>query len=186
LKEIIMKLGKASLAIRTVAVAMTLILGASAASAEVIWGDSSEPKKATAITGLMVGGTAYRVDFVLDWHAFEVYGPFPGTLTFNTSNEAEEARGAINAALNDAGATSIGEDGVETNFGLGYNIGYESFIFVSIETIRTVRATYTDTWGSLSENTPAYNQDHKEWAMFSSSVPVESSSWGRIKALYDR
>jgi hypothetical protein len=181
-----MKLGKALSAVATVAVAMSLLLGASAVSAEVIWGDSSEPKKATAITDLMVGGTAYRVDFVLDWHAFEVYGPFPGILTFETRNEAEEARGAINAALNTAGATSIGEDGVEGNFGLGYNIGYETFIFATIESIHTVRATYTDTWGNLSENTPTYNADQKEWARFSLSVPVESSSWSRVKALYNR
>jgi hypothetical protein len=110
------------------AIVMILLLGAGMASAEVIFGDSSEPAK----------------------------------------------------------ATSIGEDGVDTNFGLGYNIGYESFVFINIESLSTVRATYTDTWGSLSENTPTYNGDHKEWAMFSLSVPVESSSWGSVKALYRR
>jgi hypothetical protein len=168
----------------TGAIVMILLLGASMASAEVIFGDSSEPNKATSITGQVVNGITYDVTFVLDWFAYEVYGPFPGAFTFNTSGDAEEARNAVNDALDAAGATSIGQDGVDTNFGLGYNIGYESFIFLSIESLKTVRASYTGTWGGLTENTPTYNGDHKEWAMFSTSVPIDSSSWGSVKALY--
>jgi hypothetical protein len=179
-----MKLRDVLSALATGVVTMTFLLGAGTASAEVIFGNPGEPTQATSITDLMVDGTAYRVDFVLDWYAFEVYGSFPGEFTFNTSNEAEVARDAVNATLDDAGATEIGEEGVDTNFGLGYNIGYESFIFINIESLSTVRATYTDTWGGLSENTPTYNGDHKEWAMFSVSVPVESNSWGSVKALY--
>jgi hypothetical protein len=107
-----------------------------------------------------------------------------GEFSFNTSNDAGDARDAVNAALNDAGATEIGEDGVDNNFGLGYNIGYESFMLGIIEALRTVRAQYTDTWGGGTENTPTYNADHKGWAVFSDPVPVESNSWGSVKALY--
>jgi hypothetical protein len=171
------------------AVAMTLLLGASTASAQtVIFGDSSAPTKATGISDLVVNGITYQVTFELEKFAYEIYGPFPGDFPyFNTRSEAEDAIDAVNAALQGDGATAIGEEGVQGNGSTAYAIGWESFLLGSIEGITNERALNTggSTWISGSGNTPTYNGDQKDYAVFTSgTTPVESSSWGIIKSLY--
>lgn len=59
-------------------VVVGLLLGANTASAEVRFGDQSEPNKATGILDLNVGGKLYDVTFNVDAIAAEIYGDYPG------------------------------------------------------------------------------------------------------------
>ena len=107
-------------------VAMSLLLGASAASAATVT-FGSLPGKAIGITELDVGGTLYDVLFDESATALSVYGAFPGTFPF-TPNEAFVAAEAVVAALNTAGALLVGEDTSEDDPLLNskFNIGYDS------------------------------------------------------------
>ena len=185
-----MKLSKKLSILAAGAVAISMLLGTSTASAEVIFGDPSHPNTATEITGLQVGGNTYNVLFKLQKFAFEIYGSFPGNFPiFNTYEEGEAALIAVSAALQAAGATAVGEDGLPDVEAQAYNIGYVSFILPlgEVESIRAWRAAAESgsTWTNSPEpNELTYNLDERAWADFSVGVPVEASSWSAIKSLY--
>ena len=96
--------------------AIGLLLGASAASAQtVIFGDSSNPAKATAIQDLNVGGMRYNVEFLYARDAQDVYGPLPGDYDFNTDSSARAAVEAVNDALNAEDALFVGSEDSPVN-----------------------------------------------------------------------
>jgi hypothetical protein len=151
--------------------ALGLLLGASTTQAAVIF-DPNDPNKATGITDLNVGGTLYDVAFNSQAFAFEIYGPFPGEFSiFDTSAEAESASDAVCAALNAAGALSVGETGLP---GVeGFNIGFESFILPlgNVESVNVARGFIEGTdWICEDINQLTYNFDERTWAEF---TPVD-------------
>ena len=154
-------------AISAGAIAMGLLLGASTTQAAVIF-DPNEPNKATEITDLNVGGTFYDVAFNSQAFAFEIYGPFPGDFPiFDTSAEAENASDAVCAALNAAGALSVGEPGLP---GVeAFNIGFESFILPvgNVESVNVARGFVEGAdWICEDINQLTYNFDERTWAEF--------------------
>jgi len=154
-------------AISAGAIAMGVLLGASTTQAAVIF-DPNEPGKVTEITDLNVGGTLYDVTFNSQAFAFEIYGPYPGDFPiFDTSAEAENASDAVCAALNGAGALSVGEAGLQ---GVeAFNIGFESFILPvgNVESINVARGLIEGTdWICEDINQLTYNLDERTWAEF--------------------
>ena len=125
-----------------------------------------EPKAATKITNLVVDETVYDVLFPQMVTAGGVYGDYPGTLTFDTPEEATAAQAAVMEALNNAEATSVGETTgpVSVYFAIGYKI-YE---ILQIESIDTWRAWYDteNNWFEDGFNTYTYNADEKSYASF--------------------
>ena len=87
--------------------------------------DQNDNTRAVEIRDLDINGTLYNVTFSnTNTTAAQVYGPFPGTFDFNTEDGAENAVIAVNAALNTAGALTVGvAGGTELNF---YRVGYKS------------------------------------------------------------
>jgi hypothetical protein len=167
-----------------------LLIGASVAGAATVeFGDLTAPTKATAISGLVVDGAEYRVDFILQSFAFEIYGPFPGNFAiFNSVATAEEAVDAINIALQAAGAASVGEDGLQDVDAQGYNVGYESFILNlgNVESVNVWRGANESgfDWLSGGQNSITYNLDERAWADFTFVTPVQVNTWGTIKSLF--
>ncbi len=82
-----------------VVVALMFLLGAGAAQAQVVFGDSQEPNKATGILNLDVPGFG-TFDVAFDQQAFasQIYDSFPGDLTplppFFTLADTETAANA--------------------------------------------------------------------------------------------
>jgi hypothetical protein len=168
-------------------VTMGLLLGLSAVqAADVKFDDPSDPKKATRILDLDIDGTFYNVAFNLDANANEIYGEFPGNFFFTTASDAGTARDAVNAALNEANAESIGEQGlaeVETIFFL---IGFESFPAVGVQLLNTARGAREDNgidWFDGGGQTVPYLED-RAWAEFTFAgdppdpVPIGGSVTG--------
>ena len=168
---------------------LCLGIGAGAAGAQVVeFNDTSFPNKATHIRALTVGGAVYDVEFLqLTIPAdTDLYGPWPGTFTFDNATDAEAAVVAVNAALNGSltPATSIGEPGGPGTTQV-YGIGYESFELGQTQQCRMWRGVYDPPWGNGASDATFYNTDGRPWAKFSSSlVPVDKTTWGAIKALY--
>jgi hypothetical protein len=186
-----MKLKKILSALPVCALAMSFLLGASTASAAtVIFGDPTAPNKATAISGLVVDGSEYFVSFIVSSFANEIYGPFAGDFPiFNTAIGAENAVFAVNAALQGAGATAIGEDGLPGVDAQGYNIGYESFILPigDVESIfvwRGANESGSEWTPGIEFNELSYNLDERAWADFTFVTPVQVNTWGVVKSFY--
>ena len=99
------------------AVAMSLLLGASATQAVVV----TDGPVATGITNLDVSGGLFNVDFVIGtWP--DIYGATP-SFDFSDTTSAGAAVAAVNDALNGAGVPLVGESSTE---GLPlFQIGYE-------------------------------------------------------------
>jgi len=153
----------------------SLFLANGPTSAQVVFGDPTNPTKATSINNLEVGGIHYDVIFQLSMFANEIYGDYPGTFNiFDTATEAEDAVDAVNVALNDADALSVGnidQPGIESPI---YNIGYESLILLQIESINVWRAGIEGVdWISLGQNTWTYNLDERTWAVFTITTAVD-------------
>ncbi|NOR75226.1 MAG: T9SS type A sorting domain-containing protein [Draconibacterium sp.] len=130
---------------------------------------------ATGINNLEVGGINYDVVFRVQKFAYEIYGPYPGTFDiFDIATEAEDAVDAVNIALNDANATSIGDidqPGIESPL---YNIGYGSVILVNVEFINVWRAGIEGVdWITLGNNQWTYNLDERSWAVFTITTAVD-------------
>jgi len=160
------------LAMMSSAIVLLLVPGSGAAF-EVQFSGSN----ATGILDLDVDGTAYDVTFQVEI-ADDIYGAPPGTWLFDEF-AAADAIDAVNAALNtEAAVTTVGSDNSPD-----YNIGYDyenSIVFVR-------QATYTSgDWGRDTGIIFHQRDEQKTYAVFgpAGSTPVESSTWGRIKALY--
>jgi len=153
----------------------------------VVFGDPTNPNMATGINNLEVGGIHYDVVFQLYMFANEIYGSFPGTFDiFDTAIEAENAVVAVNLALNNAGALSLGnldQPGVEAVI---YNIGYESFLLLQVESIHVWRGGIEGTdWINLFENQWAYNLDEKTYADFDITTSVDDDGVTDIPNVYN-
>jgi hypothetical protein len=116
---------KLTVILATFVVTMALLLGTSTARAATVNFDPDNPTQATGIENLDIGGTFYNVAFTANsTGAFKVYGPFPGTFDFDTSQTAADAANAVNNALNINGAQTVGAEGSE---GVPvYRIGFKS------------------------------------------------------------
>jgi hypothetical protein len=116
---------KPTVILATVVVTMGLLLGTSAAQAATVIFDPNDSTKATGIENLDIGDTFYNVAFTANsTGAFQVYGPFPGTFDFDTSQTAADAADAVNNALNINIAQTVGAEG---SAGVPfYRIGFKS------------------------------------------------------------
>jgi len=141
----------------------------------VVFGDPTMPTTATGINNLEVGGIHYDVVFLLFTEAVRVYGPWPGDFDiFDTATEAEDAVDAVNSALNDALATSVGnldQPGQESPI---YNIGYESLLILQLQSVDVWRGGIQGVdWVSLGQNSWLYNADPKTYADFNITTAVD-------------
>jgi hypothetical protein len=144
-----------------------LVTAGATHAANVVFGDSANPTKATGIQDLSVGRTLYDVTFNVSVTAATVYGSFPGKFTFTTSNAADAARDAINAALNAANALAVGEIGLESDI---FNIGFTSLNAGSLEKVQVARGVLeTGDWITLGLNIWLYNGDENTYAVFGSA-----------------
>ena len=120
-------------------VALALLLGAGAAQAvpTVQFGDMDDLTKATGVLNLDVPGFGLPFNVAFDQQAFasEIYGfPSPASLNdparlspFFTLESTSAAADAVNAALNAAGALTIGEVGSQQG-SPSHNIGWIAFV----------------------------------------------------------
>jgi hypothetical protein len=94
----------------------------------VVFGTGALEDKAIAITDLDINGTLYDVAFAEIAPAVLVYGVFPGTFTFPTTNgDAQDAVLAVVGALSTAGALTVGEDTqLDTSLNSTFNVAYQS------------------------------------------------------------
>ena len=160
------------LAVMISAVVLILVPGSGAAF-EVQFSGSN----ATGILDLDVGGTPYDVTFQSDT-ADNIYGTPPGTFLFDEF-AAADAIDAVNSALDtESAVTTVGSGNTSD-----YNIGYDfenAIVFVR-------QASYTSgDWTRLSGVIFHQKDEQNTYAVFepAGSTPVESATWGRIKALY--
>ena len=181
-----MKKNKISLASGMAALVFLLGPGAAQAVPFVQFDDSSDLTKATGILNLEVPGFALPFNVEFDQQAFanQIYGAFPGDetplLPFLNLTNTEDASLAVNIALNDAGALSIGEVGLS---GTGvYNIGFRAFNLDigDVESIAVVRSINGAVWASTGENFVTYNLDERDWAVF---TPVPEPGTGALLGL---
>ena len=109
-----------------VVVTVGLLLGTSAAQAAEVIFDPDNPTRATGITNLDIGGTAYNVAFISQTTAQLLYGDVPGVFDFSNSASASAAVDAVNVELNAEGANYVGSEGGEnTPFNEVFHVGYE-------------------------------------------------------------
>jgi hypothetical protein len=120
--------------------------------------------KATAIRNLVVDGVTYDVIF-RQANANELYGAYPGTFTFNTDGEATVAVSAINAALDTAGASRVGEAGAALDEPR-YKIGFNAFLAGPTENCRTKLGIEQIGWIQGPEESSLWNDDQTTWAEF--------------------
>ncbi len=161
-------------------VAMGLFLGASTAQATSV--DTDGPV-ATGITDLVVDGTTYNVTFVnTNWSA--IYGD-PPTFDFDGVDASAVAVDAVNAALNDASISLVGESSTEgaPAFMIGFG-SFESVIEGEIVFWQAgVYTTDSDAWiGDLANNPFAGSATDNQplmWANFTevSEIPVPAAVW---------
>jgi len=170
---------------------LTMWLSVGSAVAQDVDWHSNDATRATGIRNLVIDGQRYDVEFRVQTTASEIYGSYPGVFDFPAdAATAEAVVDAINLALNDAGATAIGQEGFPDFDGAAFNVGYGSFILPigDIETVEVWRGvTENDVdWIGLGANEWSYNLDEKEYAVLteSTSVPTEASTWSSIKSLY--
>ena len=151
--------------------------------------DSGWPTKATSIDGLVVDGTAYDATF-LPWpsqEAVHAYGGFPGVFTFNGKSEGTAAAIALDAALNAAGATHIGDISSlpERGFEL-FHIGYGS-VDVGDPLLNEILMTFGShiaiPWINGTEE-KFYNLDARNWAIFTPSLGVNDALFDSSISMY--
>jgi hypothetical protein len=129
---------------------------------------------AIGIENLDVGGTLFDVSFTASVTAAEVYGPFPGQFDSQNLPLVIDAVDAVTAALNDAGAATVG-DGVSSQ---SFFVGYLSNSPASGETVTHREADTNGTWAQKSISfTFPYNTSNKVWADFTDGLPVELQSY---------
>jgi hypothetical protein len=157
------------------AVALILVLGSGAAQAFEV---QFEGSNATGILNLDINGTMYDVTFEFN-SAASIYGLPPGAFDMADELEAGDAVDAVNGALNTENQVqTVGPDTSRA-----YDIGYDfenSIVWVRQATYGS--ATWTQLTGVLFES----KAEGRTYARFHVSVPVEYSSWGQIKALYEK
>jgi len=121
--------------------------------------------KATAIRNLVVDGVTYDVEFRFVYPQ-QIYGNYPGTYTFKTNDDAITATEAINAALNNTDAATVGEEGLVTDEGR-YRIGYLSFETGPVENTRFKTGVFEPaSWRTGLEETNPYNSEPVTFAAF--------------------
>jgi hypothetical protein len=166
------KASKFRLALMSTMVVLLLVAGPVAAF-EVQFSGSN----ATGILDLDVNGTLYDVTFPFDT-ATNVYGSPIGTFLFDEF-EAIDAIDAVNTALNtESAVTTVGSDTSRS-----YNIGYD--IENSLVWVRQAESNSGD-WVRLTGIIWESKVLGLTYAVFetAASTPVETSTWGSIKALY--
>jgi hypothetical protein len=131
--------------LRNVVVALALLLGAGAAQGQTVMCGSSPcvsgDNIATGILDLNVGGTLYDVTFVLT-DAEDLYGPPPGFYDFTTENEAREAIGAVNDALNTVPTIfTVGETPSDV---AAYRVPFDFFVFLSQDNVEALDGFYRE------------------------------------------
>ena len=121
--------------------------------------------KATAIRNLVVDGVTYDVEFRFVYPQ-QIYGNYPGTYTFKTNDDAITATEAVNAALNNTDAATVGEEGLVTDEGR-YRIGYLSFLVGPVENTRFKTGIFEPaSWRTGLEETTPYNAEPITFAVF--------------------
>ena len=161
-----MKAGKRILVLAAAAVVMSLLLGTHAANAaNVIF--QSGTNKAIRIENLQIAGEAYTAEFRVNRPAYDVYGPYSGTYTFNSQPSAEEAMRDIAVALTAAGAETVGESGGSEGTPF-YNVAWKGRLSVGVESVVVERAGNENIseWIPLGENIWTYNLDSKTYVTF--------------------
>ncbi len=163
-------------------VAMSLLLGASAASAATVTFGSLQGK-AIGITDLDIGGTLYDVLFDESAPAVAVYGAFPGTFTFTTNGDAQAAVIAVDAALNGAGALTVGQDtSLDTTNNLSFNIAYQSSgpsAILGLADFQIGSNPTSDQWVNSGSGSTSWTAEERTWATFTpaAAVPVPAAVW---------
>lgn len=152
------------------AVALVLLVGSGVAQVQ------SNGSNATGILNLAVGGTNYDVTFKYDT-AENIYGAQPGTYDFTTLAAAILAVDAVNAALNAAG----GIETVGPQTSLFYNVPFD---FENDLVIARQGEHPGSVWIPGEDLRPFQASDPYADFAPAGTVPVESTTWGRIKALY--
>jgi hypothetical protein len=162
---------KFRLALMSIAVVL-LLVPASGAAFEVQFSGSN----ATGILGLDVNGNFYDVTFQFD-SAANLYGSPPGTWLFDEF-VAIDAIVAVNTALNtESAVTTVGSD-TSRNYYIGYD--FENSI-VWVRKAESLSGDWARVTGILFESKAVTFT----YAVFVPlSTPVETFTWGRIKALY--
>ncbi len=143
---------------------MTVTEAAAAGATTVVFGDGGTTK-ATGITDLIVDGVVYDVEFI-EANASEIYGTYPGTLTFDTESEANTGVNAINVELDKAAVLDVGEAGGSLVTEL-YKIGYEAFLFGGVENCRIKYGVRRNSdWILGSEESSTWEDDQVIFAVF--------------------
>jgi hypothetical protein len=162
----------------------------SQAAEEVIF-DQNDLSRAVEIRNLNITGTLYNVTFSgSNTTADAAYGAWPGAFDFNTSDGAENAVLAVNAALNTAGALTVGvAGGTELNF---YRVGYKSDTYLSIQAVifweggRSEGDIELEPWFKPGQpDGDGYFFGVRQWAKFtlSSEPPDEVTIGGSVTGL---
>jgi hypothetical protein len=166
------------------AVAMSLLLGASAAQAATVIFADDAPTRAIGIQNLDVPGESlpYNIDFLSQKTAREVYGDPPGEYTFSTSESAAAAVDAINAAL--TASAGVGEEVLDVGDGVGtkvYSLGWSFEAVGEIESVNVwegaIPENLATTW--IRPEDPdllSYNFDERTYAV-ATVVPVPAAVW---------
>jgi hypothetical protein len=166
------KASKFRLALMSTMVVLLLVPG-SVAAFEVQFSGSN----ATGILDLDVNGTLYDVTFEFDT-AENLYGAPPGIFLIDEF-VASDAVVAVNAALNtESAVTTVGSDNSSV-----YTIGYDfenSFVFVR------QGESLIGEWIEIPGISGAVKTEDFTYAVFEPAIstPVETSTWGSVKALY--
>jgi len=134
-----------------------------------------EGSNATGILGLVVDGASYDVTFQSDTASI-LYGQPPGSFLLD-EQQAGAAVDAVNDALNSVGQIQTVGPGSAAEYFIGYDFE-NSLVFVR-------QAIYEGgDWGRVTGVLFHQKADEHSYAVFDFRVPVESGSWGKIKALY--
>ena len=165
-----MRTGKLVIAVATTAVALVLLVGSGAAQVQ------RKGSNATGILNLEVDGTNYDVTFKYDT-AVNIYGASPGVYDFTSLAAAILAVDAINIALNAAG----GIETVGPQTSLFYNVPFD---FENDLVIARQGEHPGSLWIPGEDLRPFRVSDPYADFAPAGTVPVESTTWGRIKALY--
>jgi len=134
--------------------------------------------KAIGITNLEIDGMLYDVAFAEQQTAAGIYDELPGNFTFTTSESAAAAVDAVNVALNENNALTVGEDNqFQTVFNIKFNIGWASEGTGNLAQVSTRASEIEEvTWASTGKDESfIYNIDTRTFATFTvvgSSVVV--------------
>ncbi len=122
--------------------AIVLVLCANAAqAADVVF--ESGTNKVPRVENFEFDSVTYTVTFEVQVFANEVYGPFPGTYTFD-EDTATDVHLMLITELNAAGATEL-KDAVDSLYSNTFNVGFNGLIILGVEMVHTARAAFDDT-----------------------------------------